>query len=330
MRKAKEIADAIQEGVKIFVGDLNYYPTNKPYYPSSEESALQQLARSIGIGYNEGAKNLSFVKTPRGYQKRVKNAPGGSESFWIPYAHMVLDRIEDTAYGPLRAANEANQSVQRSGVSNASLLGYELGRIGADIPGHGLRKLFWNLNPEDASGTIAGLAAANRKLLDKVGLEPSVGLSNAVRFGTATGLGLAVGNWDATNLAEGGRPQGYEAITPSENDPRQSTQPVADIVISRGLLGRNTRLLPWEQFRQEKPDVSYEQYQNYKDYLYNRNPGFLSNATFGLLKGTPEGIDGDSPEVRMLGYRITPEGIVGATVGASIPVLATKAIRSLR
>ena len=352
---AKNLVKSVDDGIKNFVSNVSYYPKDTLYVPNlNEESVLERFAKGIGIGSQEIGKVRTTPYTARnGYQTHWKRSPVMDEHF-LNYSHAFFDRIPNTAYAPLRdttADSAVRSTTNPIGTVDApvisgmnldqytttdpnnlnwdydvpSLLGYGVGSLSADIVGHGLRKLFWNMNPEDAMGTFTGLMTANPNTIASLGIQPSNLLSNAVRFGTAAGLGITVGNWDPTNLAQGGRPAGYEAITPDE-DPRQSTQPVSDLLISRGLLGRNARLLPWEQFRQERPDVTFDEYQTYQNYLYNRDPGVLSRATFGLVKGTPEGIDGDSPELRVLGYRVTPEGIVGAGLGASVPLLAAKYI----
>lgn len=360
---AKNLVKSLDDGIKTFVSNVSYYPKDSLYIPDKEkESVLERFAKGIGIGSQEIGKVKTTPYTIRhGYQTHLGRAPHPEEHF-VNYSHAFFDRIPNTALAALRntkiddeafakaiqlpegdiAADIPNLEVGE-GLSGAirkpmedtiewnydipSLLGYYTGALGADIAGHGTRKWFWNMNPEDALGTATGLMAGNPNSIQSIGLQPSSLLSNAVRFGTAAGLGITVGNWDPMNMGEGGRPLGYEAITPDENDPRQSTQPVLDLLVSRGLLGRNARLLPWEQFREERPDVTFDEYQAYKDYLYNRDPGLLSKMTLGLVKGTPEGIDGDSPELRVLGYRVTPEGIVGAGIGASVPLLAAKYIQ---
>ena len=53
----------------------------------------------------------------------------------------------------------------------------------------------------------------------------------------------------------------------------------------------------------------------------------LMPATMGVLKFDREGLDGHSPEARLLGYRVTPEGIVTAGIGAAIPIAIAKEIK---
>lgn len=174
--------------------------------------------------------------------------------------------------------------------------GVELGRIAGDVMGAGTRKFLWNVHPEDMLSTYG-----KDRLKAWTNLDP--GTRRAATWGAAGALGILGGNYNPLNFGEGGRPAGFQAITPNEDDPRKSDSAAMDYLVYRGLMGRSGRLLPWEQFTEERPDVSYDQYAAYQQYL--RDPGFL-----GLAKGTIDGIDG--PEARVMGYRITPEGVLGA------------------
>ena len=170
-----------------------------------------------------------------------------------------------------------------------------IGRFAGDLTGFGTQSKFWNIHPMDITST------ESFNVLKNQGLDPR--LARAGAYGTALALGVGSNNFNPLNLVEGGRQEGFQAISVDEDDPRQSTNPVVDMVFNRGMLGRTGQLLPWEQFTQERPDVSYDQYDAYKQYL--RDPGLL-----GLAKGTTEGVDG--PEARIMGYRVTPLGAAAA------------------
>lgn len=180
-------------------------------------------------------------------------------------------------------------------------VGEVLGRVGGDVTGFGTQKIAWTMHPMDIASTYSFDA------LRKLNIDPR--MARLGSYGTALALGVGSNNFNPFNLAEGGRQAGFEAISANEDDPRKSDNAVLDMVFNRGLLGRTGKLLPWEQFSQERPNVSYDQYEKYKEYL--RDPGFL-----GLVKGTTEGVDG--PEARIMGYRVTPLGAVAAlgTLGA--------------
>ena len=85
---------------------------------------------------------------------------------------------------------------------------------------------------------------------------------------------------------------GYKAVVPSEDDPRETADPVMEAA-SRYFLGRTGRLLPYDEFVKERPDVSPEEYRAYKQYLFGNQ---------GVLKATDEGILG--PEVAFMGKSI--------------------------
>lgn len=182
------------------------------------------------------------------------------------------------------------------------------GAIAGDILGHGTRSKLWNLQPEDFMGTWAG-----KVLRDSLAKKP-VGLLG--QYATTAALGLGSGNYNPLNLTEGGRTAGYQAINP-DDDPRESTTPVYDLVVERGLFGRRGRLLPWDTFKEERPDVSYQEYFDYQNYLKNKDDNLLGDVTLGLAKGTLNGING--PELSVMGYSVTPLGAAAALgiMGAS-------------
>lgn len=188
-----------------------------------------------------------------------------------------------------------------------------VGRIAGDLTGFGTQSKFWNIHPMDITST------ESFNVLKNQGLDPR--LARAGAYGTALALGVGSNNFNPLNLMEGGRQEGFQAISADENDPRQSTNPVVDMVFNRGMLGRTGQLLPWEQFTQERPDVSYDQYDAYKQYL--RDPGFL-----GLAKGTTEGVDG--AEARIMGYRVTPLGVAAAAGTLGAIALGAKTMRRTR
>ena len=120
--------------------------------------------------------------------------------------------------------------------------------------------------------------------------------------------------------------EGYKAVFPDEQDPTKSSNVVAEIA-AKYFLGRTGGLLPWDEFKKVRPDVSKDEYMRYKAFKFDNdadmNPldGDFSIPT-GVLKGTTEGIHG--PEVQFLGRSLpvttailpAAAGIVGTTWGA--------------
>jgi hypothetical protein len=184
---------------------------------------------------------------------------------------------------------------------------YAAGRVAADFVGHGSRSFIWGAHPEDS------LSRYGNKYLGEIPKNmrlPALYTAGAV-------MGIASGNYNPLNFEGGGAADGWAAVSADPEDPTVSTAPVYDMIIERGAFGRKGRILPWEQFRVERPDVSFEEYSKYKDYLYNKDENLLRDMTFGLAKGTLDGING--PELNVMGYSVTPAGAaaaLGTLVGA--------------
>ena len=73
---------------------------------------------------------------------------------------------------------------------------------------------------------------------------------------------------------------------------------------SKYILGRTGGLLPYNQFKQERPDVSKGEYNAYKAFKYDKGLDLdITDGDFtlptGILKGTTDGIHG--PEIQFLG-----------------------------
>lgn len=224
----------------------------------------------------------------RGFEYGTNDGKGWSKS-------VILDRAPNNEYSDLNP------------IGQAAYLG---GRVAGDIVGHGTRHYYWRIQPGDVANTLGN------KLLGSTGISPGAVMAGG--FGTALALDIGSGNFNPLNLAQGGRPLGYSAISASEEDPRESTNPVMDMVVDRGIMGRRGRVLPWEQFHAERPDVDYQTYADYKDYQFNKDPGLLNKLTLGIVKGTPDGING--PELSIAGYGVTPLGAAAAlgTLGAAV------------
>ena len=223
---------------------------------------------------------------------------------WNHVANGFLTQAGDKAYSDSVIGDAFRgrkfPEIENSGFADKAT--FQAGRVAADIQGYGTRKGFWNMNPEDAIGTMFREIASNQGL--------TAPQSQLARYAAATTLGLAGGNYNPLNIAEGGRTEGFSAINPAEEDPRKSTNPIGEFAFDRAMLGRTGRVLPWEQFHEERPEVPYQTYADYQDYL--RAPAFL-----GLVKGTMSGIDG--PEARIVGSRVQPEAVLAAlAAGAAV------------
>ena len=128
--------------------------------------------------------------------------------------------------------------------------------------------------------------------------EPGHLLALGIPTGVAinTGLGL---------MTPFGGAEGYKAALPSEEDPTKTENVIGEVGM-KYLLGRTGNLLPYNEFKEVRPDVSPEEYRAYQAFKYDKpifdiNPFDDGQVGIGggLLKGTTEGIHG--PEIQFLG-----------------------------
>jgi hypothetical protein len=149
-------------------------------------------------------------------------------------------------------------------------LGYAGARLAADWTTDATRSKWWRINAAQAMSNEIGQGLAER-----AGLNPRDAL--LAGMGLTTVMELASGNVNPMNLGEAGRPAGYqslfpktvEAINPTtgeieyQEDFRKSNNPIAELG-ARYFLGRTGRLLPRDQFFEERPDVSPEEYERFQ------------------------------------------------------------------
>jgi hypothetical protein len=180
----------------------------------------------------------------------------------------------------------------------------------ADLASDGLRNIWWFLNAPQALTQLAMLQGTQNAAQEyqALGRQAPLIKNRTVRMATTLpaliGVSMAVGN--------AYRQPGFKAVVPSEMDPTQTADPLAEMG-SRYFLGRSGALLPYEEFVKERPDVSKGEYEAYKSYLFG-------NAL--PLKATAEGIHG--PEVTFLGKSIplatgilpAVAAVIGGRVGA--------------
>ncbi len=121
---------------------------------------------------------------------------------------------------------------------------------------------------------------------------------------------------------------GYEAVLPSEADATMTENLLGEIA-AKYILGRTGGLLPWNEFKKVRPDVSKGEYNAYKAFKYDKamdydiTDGDVTLVPGGVLKGTVDGIHG--PEVQFLGRSLPvtttaipfAAALAGTTLGAS-------------
>lgn len=137
------------------------------------------------------------------------------------------------------------------------------------------------------------------------GRIPQIVAKGAIPGLTTMALLSASGNHDPFNPLQGGRTRGYQAILADENDPTRTTNAPLEFLL-RYVIGRSGRLLEWDQFTQERPDVSPEDYSAARAHQIDR-------GLFGLnlVKGTGRNLNGE-PEFTMMGFRVPLSGAAAA------------------
>ena len=223
----------------------------------------------------------------------------------------------------------------------ATRIGQVLGTLGSDLVQDRGRELWWLINAPQALANLAQDAALkqsapdlfktdlivdakgnpveSRKQAFKMGISDKQGRPRVGYTRTRDGYAkrrYEPGFVDALNIPAGiavntaiglmtpfGGAEGYKAVFENEDDPTKSTNPVMEVG-AKYILGRTGGLLPWDEFKKVRPDVSKDEYMRYKAFKFDNetdlNPldGDIVLPT-GVLKATTEGIHG--PEVQFLG-----------------------------
>ena len=205
------------------------------------------------------------------------------------------------------AAEAARRAAQAAGVA------------AADATSQGGLNVWWFINAAQAAAQAAGQQAMHGRLRGLEGAPAGAPFSRqhyavSATFPLALGASAAVGNLF--------RQPGYTAVLPSEGDRRESENPLME----QGLraIGMTGRLLPYDEFVKERPDVSRGEYEAYKAYLFGSpmpvkfNPDGIHGAEVNLLgKSIPlltgvlpvaGGVAGGAIGLRMAGKRLAARG----------------------
>jgi hypothetical protein len=171
------------------------------------------------------------------------------------------------------------------------------------------------------------------KVAAAAGMDPVTGA--AVALGTPIVLATLGGRYGG--IQTGLRPKGYKSVIPvsKEKDPsgRTSMSLTTEAALRYGL-GQTSQILPWQEFKKERPDVAPSTYSNYRRYEHSKpEPGKMisidpETGTFttagGLVRGTTRGLN--DPEVRIKGFPITLSSALGTAAGLAATGLTYKAL----
>lgn len=150
----------------------------------------------------------------------------------------------------------------------------------------------------------------------RTGNNLSTLLALPAAYGINAGLGLV-------NPLGGG--DGYKAVLPSEDDPTKTSNVMGEIA-SKYILGRRGDILPWSEFKKVRPDVTKDEYMQYKAYKWDKgldlNP--FDDGDFnlfgGLIKGTDNGINGG--EIQFLGKHMETDTVLTPSIAAALGAAA--------
>jgi len=170
------------------------------------------------------------------------------------------------------------------------------------------------------------LQDAANKLPAKVGIRSDDNLLAAAVIAKGAPYLAAYLSGSVGSPATGFRPKGEKAVYPKskEEDPtgREVGNPLAE-VIGRSVFFQRGQILPYGEFKKERPDVMPSTYRDYMAYQYAKpeagslvtiDPERGSFTAFGgAVKGSAKGLN--DPEVRVKGLKATASQLAGLAVG---------------
>ena len=176
------------------------------------------------------------------------------------------------------------------------------GVVAGDVMSDGARNIWWFVNAPQALANLVADETVQKEGYKILGRDNEPIIKNRGHRMAATLPAVLATSFGVGNVM---REEGYKAVLPSDADPRQSENGIAEAG-ARYFLGRTGGLLPYNEFVKERPDVSREEYQKYKTYLFDKgldlNPLDGDVNIGGVVKATADGIHG--PEVSFMGKSI--------------------------
>ena len=201
--------------------------------------------------------------------------------------------------------------------------------LAADVLTNATRKDVWHYtNMHRLMGDVGQYAAP------RLGLDSTLA-GAVVAAAVPVTLGLLSGQ--TGSIATGLRPRGQKAVAPvsKEEDPtgRKTRSATLEAALRYGL-GQRGQLLPYAEFKKERPDVAPSTYVQYRRYE-NMKPEAGKNvivdpeaqsfsALGGVIRGTARGLN--DPEIRLKGVPITLSAVLGTAAGLGAIKGLTKAV----
>jgi len=235
------------------------------------------------------------------------------------FAGRVLNRmgqgIERTPWGTYKSNYGAASNVAKQVIKDPATA---VAATGLDALTNATRRHTWNYtNMHRMMGDVGQYVGP------RLGLESTLAGATAA---AAVPVVLGALSGQIGSPLEGLRPKGYKAVAPvsKEEDPsgRKTRSPLLEATM-RYALGQRSQLLPYPEFRQERPDVlpsTYSQYRRYEGMKpepgqnIRIDPESQSfSALGGVIRGTARGLN--DPEIRIKNVPVTLSAALGTAAG---------------
>lgn len=201
--------------------------------------------------------------------------------------------------------------------------GHQMAAIGGNALGHVITtwpfRAAWSSHPGDLLGRVYA-PSVGQQFGFRQQLPGDVFWTVVPAGVAAAGIGSgAIDLGNLLNFEEGPRPAGYQANYASKDDRRKTDNYLLSL-LSIPIGGGYSRTLPWEQFTQERPNVSRQDYEDYNLMRRGladeteREDDFSTAIGPIQISGTMRNLEG-VPEINMGGGRMT---LPGALVGAGV------------
>lgn len=167
---------------------------------------------------------------------------------------------------------------------------------------------------------MAGMAG--KKLAQSAGMDPVTG---AILAATTPAVLMSLSG-NLGPITQGLRPRGYKSVVPASKEEDPTGRQTMSVPLETGmryLFSQRSQILPYQEFKKERPDILPSTYSAFRKYEYSKaKPGELltidpKGQSFttpgGLIRGTARGLA--DPEIRIKGFPITASGAIGTAAG---------------
>ena len=254
----------------------------------------------------------------------LTNSLAKAQQFVGKVASELRSSIYQSKYGYGSSEGSVLTSAQNLGKEPAKVAATAVGDI---LTNKSLSSVWKYTNVPRMAGELGKTVA------QKAGLDP---LTGAV-LTAAVPVGLMALSGVRGPISQGLRPPGYKAVAPKskEEDPTGRTPQSVPLELAlRYGLGQRSQILPYQEFKKERPDVSPSTYVQYRRYEQSKpQPGSLvgidpEGQSFttvgGLVRGSAKGLN--DPELRIKGFPVTLSGLAGTAAGLGTAVAAYRAL----